>query len=62
MLADKLTSTPDLIGIMGLDAVELEATIDAVDERLETATPDLAGVLHRSRRALELELAALLSR
>lgn len=45
---------PDLLGT--LDAVELEALIVAADDRLETATPDLVGVLRRGRAALELEL------
>lgn len=62
MLAHTETSTPDLLGIMGLDAVELEVMLDAVDDRLETATPDLIGALRRGRRALELELAVIISR
>lgn len=41
------------------DAVELEAVIGAIDERLETATPDVIEVLRASRRRLELELASI---
>lgn len=42
------------------DAFELEALIAAVDERLETATPDTVAILRAGRRRLELELAELL--
>ena len=52
---------PNLPGAPVLDATELEALIDAADERLETASPDLVGVLRRGRAALELELGRLLA-
>jgi hypothetical protein len=45
-----------------LEAPELEAILGAVQDRLETATPDLMAVLERGRRGLELELADLLAR
>lgn len=73
MAAPTAPTTPDLMDALAggppvtfaalapdLDALVLDALLDAVDERLETAPADVALELHRGRRALELELARLL--
>lgn len=43
-----------------LETPELEAILGAVEDRLETATPDVVAVLRRGRQELELLAADLL--
>jgi hypothetical protein len=73
MTTELITPTaPDLAGAfisaprapertLELNTLELEALLGAVDDRLESASPDLVGILSRGRRALELELARRLA-
>lgn len=72
MAAPIAPTTPDLLDVLAgpapiigriepdLDALVIEAVLDAVDDKLETAPADVALELHRGRRVLELELARLL--
>lgn len=62
-LLDAFTGTPaPMYGHAepDLDALTVEAVLDAIDDKLETAPADIALPLHRGRRALELELSRLL--
>ena len=45
-----------------LEPPELEAILGAVDDRLETAAPDLVAILRRGRAELEQALAHLPTR
>jgi hypothetical protein len=57
MPAAMLENTP--IRPAGLEPADLEATIVAIDDRLEVADEDVRHRLRRGRALLELELAEL---